>query len=110
MAVDLSKITNPKNTAIEVYKADFATPDNIEGLRFWLQGELNRIQAGFISTDEVLKLIASAILDDGGEGTEGPIGPQGPAGEDGRSIQVYQQQNEPADAIAGDIWFKTEYV
>lgn len=112
MAGELDKILNKDNSAIEVYKADFATPETFDAMRFWLQGELNRIQAGFISTDEVIKILAGAIgePEDGAEGPQGPQGEQGEQGEPGRGIAVFKQPEEPSGALAGDVWFKTRFV
>lgn len=107
---DLTRILSEGNTAIEVYRAAIATPETFEELRFWLQNELRRIQNGFVSTDEVLKKLASLTGEGSEEGPAGPSGPTGPAGEAGRGIMVFQQEFDPgADALPGDIWFVEGY-
>lgn len=96
---------------IEVYRADFATPENFESMRFWIKGELDRIQSGFFSTDEKLKELVDQIGDSSGqECVECPQGDTGPKGDAGEGITVYQQTTEPASASPGDVWFVTEYL
>ena len=104
----VANLLNDRNSAIELYKANFATPQNLEAMRFWAQGEYNRIQSGFASTDSVVKLIAGVLQDliaaideteagTGETGPAGPQGPQGPQGEDG------EDGKDGADGNAGDI-------
>ena len=114
MAVDLTaallavtRLLDDDNSAIELYKANFATPQDLEGMRFWAQGEYNRIQSGFASTDTAFRLIAGVLQDliaaideaggapgngcecedgeQGPQGEQGPAGPQGEPGEDGNA-------------------------
>lgn len=102
MAVE--DLTSANNSAVVVYRATFATPQDIPSMRFWLQGELDRIQTGFFSTDEAVKTLADAVValeveggtpgeagPPGPQGLQGPPGPQGPAGPAG------------ADGTAGDL-------
>lgn len=109
MAVDVETLANPRNSAIQVYRAAFATPVSLEAMRFWLQGELDRIQADSLSTDEAIKALASAIVGGGAEGPQGPAGVPGEAGADGVGVTVYQQTSEPSGARPGDIWFVMGY-
>ena len=57
----LAGLLSTDKAAIEVYIANFATPQTLEAMRFWVQGELNRVQKGFTSTDTVVKLIATVV-------------------------------------------------
>ena len=120
MAVDLeaalttlARLNRDDTSAIELYRADWATPQDLEAMRFWAQGELNRIQSGFSSTDEVIKILSGILGDiigkiDNVEGSEGEKGDQGPPGEAGRASRVFQQPNDPGcQAFAGDFWIKT---
>ena len=93
-------------SAIKLYRANFATPQELEAMRFWAQSEYRRIQDMGASTDQVIKLIAGVLQDlidaieaegppsdgsdgqdgeDGQDGATGPEGPQGPPGEDGNA-------------------------
>ena len=103
----VANLLNDNISAIELYKANFATPQDLEGMRFWAQGEHNRIQSGFASTDSVVKLIAGVLQDlieaiDAAEigdctcedGATGPPGPRGVPGEDGQ---------DGVDAVASDL-------
>jgi hypothetical protein len=104
----VANLLNDNNSAIELYKANFATPQDLEAMRFWAQGEYNRIQSGFASTDNVVKLIARVLQDlisaidetEAGTGEQGPAGPAGPRGAQG-------PQGEPGedgqDGNAGDL-------
>ena len=51
------------NTRIEIYRANIANPADIPELRFWVGNELVKIQAGFVSADEVINAIANTIDD-----------------------------------------------
>jgi len=75
-------ITSGDRTAIEVYLANDAAPDDWLDAKFWLVNELRRIQSGFFSADEVIDQILNS---DGGvvEGEQGPPGPAGPQGNQG---------------------------
>lgn len=109
----LALLANTQQNAIEVYKADFATPSELDAMRFWLQKELNRVQGGFISTDEAVKILASELLTLSEGGTQGPAGVRGRDGANGaagRSVTVYQQEAEPSGANPGDIWLVEEFV
>ena len=105
-------------SAIELYKANFATPQDLVGMRFWAQGEYDRIQSGFASTDTVVKLIAGVLqdlitaIDEGVEGGGGgEDGTDGQDGADGRGIRVFQQNPVPAPSQSepGDVWFVEEF-
>lgn len=105
-------------SAIELYKANFATPQDLEGMRFWAQGEYNRIQSGFASTDTAVKLIAGVLqdlidaLDEAGiGGGGGEDGTDGVDGQDGRGIRVFQQNPVPSEGQSepGDVWFVEEF-
>ena len=105
----VANLLNDHNSAIELYRANFATPQDLEAMRFWAQGEYNRIQSGFASTDSVVKLIAGVLQNlieaineaDGGTGGDvGPIGPAGPQGPQG--IQGVPGE-DGADGNAGDL-------
>lgn len=72
-------ITSGDRTAIEVYLANDAAPDDWLDAKFWLVNELRRIQSGFFSADEVI----DQILNSEGGGTEGEQGPPGPPGPQG---------------------------
>jgi hypothetical protein len=104
----VANLLNDNNSAIELYKANFATPQDLEAMRFWAQGEYNRIQSGFASTDSVVKLLAGVLQEliaaigeteagTGEQGPAGPAGPQGPQGEQG------EQGEDGADGNAGDL-------
>ena len=103
MAVDVSVLSDPKTPAIDLYRANDATPETFEEFRFWITNELNRIQAMGISSDEAVLILAQAIEAiestdcecTGGE--QGPAGPAGPAGRDGVDGQDGQDGN------AGDL-------
>lgn len=123
MAVDLEQalrtlanLNRDDSSAIELYRANFATPQDLEAMRFWAQGELNRIQSGFASTDEVIKTLSGILRDilsqlDAVEGQEGEKGETGAKGDSGRTVQVFQQSNDPGlQALEGDFWIKTGYV
>lgn len=123
MAVDLeaalrtlAALNREDSSAIELYRADWATPKDLEAMRFWAQGELNRIQSGFSSTNEVIRTLSGILRDilsqlDAVEGAEGEKGDDGAQGEPGRSVQVFQQSNDPgSQALEGDFWIKTGYV
>ena len=111
----LAVLQNPNSSAIQLYRAKFATPETLEQARFWVQRELDDIQTGFASTDEVVRVLAGLIekivvgigteAEDGGlQGPEGPQGPQGPPGE-GSGSNVYTQVQQPSGS-EGDIWLK----
>lgn len=105
----LARLTTDQS-AIQLYRANFATPESIEALRFWAQGEYDRIQAGFISTDEVVKLLAavlSEVIDAIDEIDGGGTAPCEPCedGQDGRGVHTFTQKLEPTGAQAGDVWF-----
>ena len=111
----LSALVNPKNSAIQLYRADFSSPHTIDDLRLWLQKELDQIQSGFSSTDEVIQTLAGILRDvlgnidtGGGSGCEPCT--DGQDGTDGRGVRVYDQINEPTGAEPGDIWIKRAYV
>lgn len=109
----LSLLANPQQNAIEVYKADFATPSDLDAMRFWLQKELNRIQFTSISIDEAVKIIATQLLALADGGTQGPAGANGTDGADGapgRSVSVFKSNasSEPAAALPGDVWIVTD--
>lgn len=123
MAVDieaalttLARLNRENTSAIELYRADWATPETLEAMRFWAQGELNRIQSGFASTDEVIRTLSGILRDilsdlDAVEGTPGPQGPSGPQGESGRVPRVFEQPTDPAaQAEPGDFWIRTGIV
>ena len=50
-------------TAIQIYRPSFATPENIDAMRFWVKKELDNIQASFSDTDETFKQLAEALDD-----------------------------------------------
>ncbi len=111
----LKVLQNPNSSAIQLYRAKFATPQTLEQARFWVQRELDDIQSGFASTDEVVRVLAGLIekivtgisteAEEGGlQGPAGPQGPQGPPGE-GSSGKVYTQKQQPA-GNEGDVWLK----
>jgi hypothetical protein len=107
----VANLLSDNNSAIELYKANFATPQDLEGMRFWAQGEYNRIQSGFASTDSVVKLIAGVLqdlieaIDDtvSEGGTEGPAGPAGPQGAQGPQGEPGEDGQDGQDGNAGDI-------
>jgi hypothetical protein len=107
----VANLLNDNNSAIELYKANFATPQDLEAMRFWAQGEYNRIQSGFASTDNVVKLIArvlqdliSAIDETVSEGgAVGPAGPAGPQGAQGPQGEPGEDGQDGQDGNAGDI-------
>lgn len=72
-------------TKVEVYRSLDAAPESWEDARFWLIGELRRIQTGFFSVDEALTDldIAPEAPESPSEGVQGPIGPIGPIGPEG---------------------------
>jgi hypothetical protein len=112
----LAALTRENSSAIALYRADWATPENLEAMRFWAQGELNRIQTGFASTDEVIRTLSGILRDilgglDEIEGAQGPAGPKGSQGEPGRVPRVFEQPTDPAaQAEPGDFWIKTGIV
>src|SRR5210317_1311069 len=57
----VDRLLRNDTTAISLYRPGFATPEDIPSMRFWVQGELDSIQNGFSSTDEVVKLIAKVL-------------------------------------------------
>lgn len=98
--------------SIEVYKADLATPVEFEAMRFWVQGELTRIQNTSYSTEEAVKVLAQAIegLQGGGGGADGAPGAPGRDGVDGRGVQVFKGPDGavPGGAQPGDVWLVEE--
>jgi hypothetical protein len=120
----VASLLREDSTSIEFYRPTFATPQDVESIRFWVQHELDSIQRGFASTDEVVKLLAevsneliSRLTDaTGGEGSQGipgvpgPAGPQGEKGDPGDDAsgrQVYVSSSDPAfSSVEGDIWIK----
>jgi hypothetical protein len=107
----VASLLSDNNSAIELYRANFATPQDLDGMRFWAQGEYNRIQSGFASTDSVVKLIARVLQDlisaideaEGGEGTAGPEGPAGPQGAQGPQGEQGVPGEDGQDGNAGDL-------
>ena len=122
----VARLLREDSTSIEFYRPTFATPETVESVRFWVQNELDSIQRGFASTDEVVKLLAEVSnelisrLTDAGTtapgtpGTPGAVGPQGPKGDKGdkgdpgttTGRQVYVSVSDPGIAVEGDIWVK----
>jgi hypothetical protein len=87
-------------TSVEVYRSLDAAPETWDDARFWLIGELRRIQSGFFSVDEVISNIGSEAPDSPSEGVQGPAGPpgtQGPQGPEG------PQGPAGADGVVGDL-------
>ena len=115
----ISRLLNADSPAIELYRADYATPQTLEAMRFWAQGEYNRIQSGFASADAVVRLISGALQDViqaidgeiGGSGEQGPAGVQGPSGPAGRGVMTFYQTGQPTeqDSEPGDVWFVKGY-
>jgi hypothetical protein len=114
----LARLQRDNSSAIELYRAGYAVPNDVEGIRFWVQGELDRIQSGFSSADEVITILASAIQavitatdSETGEsalkGEKGDKGDPGQDGQDGVGNQVYIQNTQPNPSNEGDIWIKT---
>jgi hypothetical protein len=113
----LARLQRENSSAIELYRAGYAVPNDVEGLRFWVQGELDRIQSGFSSADETITILASAIqavitaTDEAGDsvlkGEKGDKGDPGEPGQDGVGNQVYIQNTQPNPSNEGDIWIKT---
>ena len=118
----LTNLQREGGSAIQLYRARYASPEDVESVRFWVQNELDKIQAGFSSADEVVTILAKGLqqvigaLDlspaDGSSGSplqgpEGPQGPPGPEGPPGSGRQVYQQLDQPVGASEGDIWLQT---
>jgi hypothetical protein len=91
LAIDtIARLLRDDTSAIELYRADFATPQTLEAMRFWAQTELNRIQSGFSSTDDVVRLLAKALseviasIEEGGSTEPGAPGAPGDPGEPGQ--------------------------
>ena len=115
----VASLLREDSTAIEFYRPTFATPQDVESIRFWVQNELDSIQRGFSSTDDVVKQLAEAISNlvdrivaEGGTGSQGPKGDRGDKGDPGDDAsgrQVYVSYNDPLAAglaVEGDIWVK----
>jgi hypothetical protein len=113
----VARLLREDSTSIEFYRPTFATPETVESVRFWVQNELDSIQRGFASTDEVVKLLAEVskgATAPGTPGTPGAVGPQGPKGDKGdkgdpgttTGRQVYVSVSDPGIAVEGDIWVK----
>jgi len=95
-------IVRDNTTTVEVYRSLDAAPETWDDARFWLIGELRRIQSGFFSVDEVISNIETGQAPEdpqspsqgapgsqgpqGPAGPEGPEGPQGPSGADGTDV------------------------
>jgi hypothetical protein len=62
-AAVIARLANDNVSAIELYRANFATPDDVPSMRFWIQSELDRIQRSVASTEEVLKVIARLLVE-----------------------------------------------
>lgn len=99
---------NRNGTAIQLYRADFSVPADLDSFRFWTQGELDRIQEGFTSTDTAVKALSSGLtaaleaigsVPAGSEGAQGPQGPQGPRGERG----LQGPKGDPGDPGSSSI-------
>ncbi len=89
-------------TRVEVYRSLDAAPETWDDARFWLIGELRRIQTGFYSVDEVIAELDTAVEapNSPSEGVQGPIGPIGPAGPEG---PTGPQGASGADGVVGDL-------
>lgn len=59
----IEDILRENYTAIQIYRPSFATPQNMDAMRFWVKKELDNIQASFSTTDEVVKQLATALDD-----------------------------------------------
>jgi len=89
-------------TKVEVYRSLDAAPESWDDARYWLIGELRRIQTGFFSVDEALTDldIAPEAPESPSEGVQGPIGPIGPIGPEGPEGP---QGPSGADGVVGDL-------
>lgn len=92
------KTVRDNTTTVEVYRSLDAAPETWDDARFWLIGELRRIQSGFFSVDEVISNIEAGEAPEapespsqgapGPQGPQGPVGPIGPEGPQGPSGDV----------------------
>ena len=118
---ELDRIRDETNSAIELYRVYYATPTDDPSMRFWVQNELDRVQASLSSADQVVGQLAGILrtfidsLDatdgEGGDngspiqGPQGPQGPEGPQGPPGAGSSVYVQSDAPV-GVEGDIWLE----
>ena len=92
-------------TRVEVYRSLDAAPESWDDARYWLIGELRRIQTGFFSVDEVIAELDTAVEapESPSEGVQGPIGPIGPAGPEGPTGPQGASGADGADGNVGDL-------
>ena len=93
-------IVRDNTTTVEVYRSLDAAPETWDDARFWLIGELRRIQSGFFSVDEVITGLETT---EGGEGVPGPTGPAGTQGPQGPAGAVGPQGPAGADGTDGNV-------
>lgn len=90
-------------TEVEIYRSLDAAPETWDDARFWLIGELRRIQSGFYSVDEVLSNLGSTAPDSPSEGVQGPAGPAGTQGPQGPEGPQGPAGADGADGVVGDL-------
>ena len=93
---------NPKESVVEIYRANIASPEDLDSTIFWLTQELKRIQSSGFDIESVLRDIIAAInsLEPTEPPENGATGPQGPAGADGSDGE---DGADGADGNAGDL-------